>query len=175
MDYLPRNRLAALAAILLAATFAAFSDEPKETPRVDTVFNLEKDGLAIQGYDPVAYFQEGGGKPAQGRKDVTHTIGRSTYRFASEANRDLFQKNPEKYEPAYGGWCAYAMGTNGEKVEINPKAFVITDNKLYLFYKTFITDTRKPWNKNEDSLKPKADASWNAIVEKAAEAGSSDA
>ena len=82
-----------------------------------------------------------------------------TYNFSSQANKDLFLKNPASYEPQYGGWCAYAMGYSGEKVEINPETFKILDGKLYLFYNAFFNNTLKSWNKDEVNLKKKADLS----------------
>lgn len=119
-------------------------------------FNLEN-GVAIQGYDPVSYFN---GKPLQGKKEYGFIFKGVTYRFATVENKRTFEKNPEKYEPQYGGWCAYAMGNDGSKVEINPKTYKITDNKLYLFYDFYFTNTLKDWNLNEKNLKTKADKNW---------------
>ncbi|TSJ47552.1 YHS domain-containing (seleno)protein [Fluviicola chungangensis] len=119
-------------------------------------FNLEH-GLAIQGYDPVSYFN---GKPLPGKKEYSFIFEEVTYRFASIENKRAFEKNPKKYEPQYGGWCAYAMGNNGTKVEVNPKTYKITDNKLYLFYDFYFTNTLEDWNLKEKMLKNKADANW---------------
>lgn len=129
-----------------------------------THFNLDKNKLALSGYDPVAYFTEGGGKPAKGSDKITTTYKGVVYRFASEEHKALFLKTPDKFEPAYGGWCAYAMA-EGEKVEIDPESFVITDGKLYVFYKSFFNDTRSKWKKKEAELMKKADAAWKKIVE----------
>lgn len=74
------------------------------------------------------------------------------YYFISKANKDEFLKNAAKYEPQYGGWCAYAMGANGEKVEIDPETFKIVDGKLYLFYHSFTNNTLNTWNKDEAGL-----------------------
>ena len=78
----------------------------------------------------------------------------------SQANLDVFKKSPEKFEPAYGGWCAYAMGNTGEKVEIDPETYKIVEGKLYLFYNAYFTNTLPKWNKEEKSLKTKADKNW---------------
>ena len=166
MNVMPRTWKSTLFVCLLALLSNAFAEDV-DPERVDGERNLGDSGLAIEGYDPVAYFKEGGGEATPGKPEITHTIGNTTYRFATEAHRELFQEDPAKYEPAYGGWCAYAMGAKGEKVEVNPKAFTITDGKLCLFYKTFVTDTRKPWSKDVATLKPKADTAWKSIVEKA--------
>lgn len=124
-------------------------------------FNLENK-VAIQGYDPVAYFTQK--KAVKGKSSFATTYEGVTYNFSSQANKDLFLKNPTSYEPQYGGWCAYAMGQNNEKVEINPETFKIIEGKLYLFYNAYFNNTLKSWNKNETSLKKKADANWKKII-----------
>lgn len=125
-------------------------------------FNLDKDGIAIQGYDPVAYFTTG--KAVDGKKDLSFEYLGATYRFATAADRDAFKANPNKYEPQYGGWCAYAMGAKGEKVEIDPGTFKIVDGKLFLFYNKFFNNTRTSWNKDETRLKADADRNWQKFV-----------
>ena len=123
-------------------------------------FNIEN-GIALQGYDPVSYFS---GKPMRGNKKITYTYEGVIYNFANEANLATFKKSPEVYEPAYGGWCAYAMGESGEKVDIDPQTFKIKDGKLYVFYNRFFNNTLDKWNKNEKSYKSKADANWAKIL-----------
>jgi YHS domain-containing protein len=126
-------------------------------------FNVEN-GLAIQGYDPVAYFAAG--KALHGKKEYSFSYQGVTYHFSSVTNRDLFKAAPEKYEPVYGGWCAYAMGATGDKVEVDPETFKIIDGKLYLYYNKFFTNTLKTWNKDEKSLKEKADNNWTKFFKK---------
>jgi YHS domain-containing protein len=118
--------------------------------------------LAIQGYDPVAYFKTN--KAVKGKKEFALVHEGITYHFTSKENKDEFQKAPQKYEPQYGGWCAYAMGSSGEKVEINPETFKIIEGKLYLFYNAFFNNTLKSWNKDEKSLKAKADSNWKKFM-----------
>ncbi len=125
-----------------------------------TDFNLEKK-VAIQGYDPVAYFVQK--KAVKGKSTLASTHDGVVYYFSSQTNKDLFLKNPSNYEPQYGGWCAFAMGDYGEKVEINPETFKIIDGKLYLFYNAFFNNTLKSWNKDETNLKKKADTNWKKI------------
>lgn len=120
-------------------------------------FNLDKN-IAIQGYDPVAYFTTG--KPTKGNKDLVAVAEGVTYFFATTSNKDLFLKDYKKYEPQYGGWCAYAMGFSGEKVEIDPSTFKILNGKLYLFYHSWTNNTLNKWNKEEDILRNKADKNW---------------
>lgn len=124
-------------------------------------FNLEK-GLALQGYDPVEYFTEG--KAIKGNAERAYTYLGVTYYFSSEANKKAFEVNPSRYEPQYGGWCAFAMGDYGKKVEIDPRTFKIADGKLYLFYNAFFNNTLKSWNKDETNLKIKADKNWNTLI-----------
>lgn len=123
-------------------------------------FNLEGN-LAIDGYDPVAYFKAG--KAVKGKKDHAISHQGVIYYFSSVENKEEFKKNPSRYEPEYGGWCAYAMGEKGEKVSIDPETFKIVDNKLYLFYNRFFNNTLKSWNKDETRLKSTADANWKKI------------
>lgn len=144
---------------LLSAFFSIMTTAQNGNKRT-AHFNLENK-VAIQGYDPVAYFKQG--KAIKGKKDLAASYEGVVYYFSSAANKELFLKNPTGYEPQYGGWCAYAMGDSGEKVEINPETFKIIDGKLYLFYNAFFNNTLKTWNKNEAVLKKKADASWKKI------------
>lgn len=121
-------------------------------------FNLSKSGLAIDGYDPVAYFKIN--KAIEGKKDLAINHQGAVYYFSSAENKDAFIKNPSAYEPQYGGWCAYAMGKNGEKVNVDPETFKIVNGKLYLFYNRFFNNTLTSWNKDEANLKTKADTNW---------------
>ena len=120
-------------------------------------FNLEEN-IAVDGYDPVAYFKVN--KAVKGSKDLAVSHQGVIYYFSSLENKEEFKKNPSQYEPEYGGWCAYAMGAKGEKVSIDPETFKIINGKLYLFYNRFFNNTLKIWNKEEAKLKPAADASW---------------
>jgi YHS domain-containing protein len=119
--------------------------------------NLEK-GLAIQGYDPVAYFTQK--KAVKGLAQYAAKSNGALYYFSSQSNRDAFVKNPVAYEPQYGGWCAYAMGATGEKVEIDPETFKVLNGKLYLFYHSWTNNTLTKWNKDEVNLKAAADKNW---------------
>lgn len=122
--------------------------------------NLEN-GLAIQGFDPVPYFTQN--KAIKGSKQFVAQYEGVIYYFANATNKDLFLKEPKKYEPQYGGWCAYAMGATNEKVEIDPETFKVLNGKLYLFYHSWTNNTLLKWNKDETNLKSKADKNWQAI------------
>lgn len=119
-------------------------------------FNLDM-GVALKEFDPVSYFH---GKPARGTAKFEYDYKGITYFFVDEANREEFKKSPAKYEPAYGGWCAYTVATTGERVKIDPTSYKISDGKLYLFY-NFKSDNRKlKWEQNEKHLKASADKHW---------------
>lgn len=146
------KKLVLFVLILISGTSFAQNDDK----RIEQ-YNLENK-VAIQGYDPVGYFTQG--KAIKGQKELTTSYQGVVYKFSSSENKEAFLKNPSKYEPQYGGWCAYAMGSAGEKVEINPETFKIIDGKLYLFYNAYFNNTLKSWNKDQTNLKTKADNNW---------------
>jgi YHS domain-containing protein len=123
-------------------------------------FNLEGN-LALKGYDPVAYFTMN--KAMKGSGEYRVADKGVTYYFVSAVNRDLFQKDPFRYEPQYGGWCAYAMGKDGSRVPVDPETFKISNGKLFLFYNQFFNNTLKTWNKDEANLHARADANWQKM------------
>ena len=125
-------------------------------------YNIKR-GIAIEGYDPVSYFT---GKPIEGSDQFSYTHSGITYLFANSANLTTFKSSPQKYEPAYGGWCAYAMGDSGEKVKIDPETYKILDGRLYLFYNFWGNNTLKSWDRNEAALKAAGDRNWDKILGK---------
>jgi YHS domain-containing protein len=150
-------RLLALAFLLpVASTLATRAAGADATAN----YNLGKNKLALDGYDPVSYFAQG--KAAKGKPEISAQHRGVTYWFASDAGRKLFTESPEKYLPAYGGWCATAMA-KGEKVEIDPANFKVTNGRLFLFFKAFYANALKEWNKDEPNLTAKADANWKKI------------
>lgn len=123
-------------------------------------FNV-KNSIALAGFDPVSYFD---GTPAQGDPKFKFLYRGVVYHFISPTNLSKFKSSPEKFEPAYGGWCAYAMGETGEKVKIDPDTYTFLDGKLYLFYNFWGNNTLTDWKKNEKKLKETADRNWQAII-----------
>lgn len=123
-------------------------------------FNVKKK-LGIDGYDPVSYFD---GKPKEGSEKFSLSYKGITYLFSSAQNLQKFKANAERFEPAYGGWCAYAMGETGEKVKVDPETFKITNGKLFLFYNFWGNNTLDEWNKAETKLKQSADTNWLKII-----------
>lgn len=121
---------------------------------------FEDDGLAIRGYDPVAYFTDG--RPVEGKKQFSLEHDGTTWRFASAANRDAFMADPVKYAPQYGGFCAYAV-SQGYTAKIEPDAWRIVDDKLYLNYSTSVN---KRWAEDIKGYIEAGDRNWPAIAKK---------
>jgi len=124
-------------------------------------FNVSEKKPAISGYDPVSYFSGAG--PAKGKAELESVYAGVRYRFSTAENRRKFAENPAAFLPAYGGWCATAMA-DGRKVEIEPTSFKITDGRLLLFYKGWLGDALKEWNKDERGLTRRADEHWRKIA-----------
>jgi len=119
--------------------------------------------LAIEGYDPVAYFPEGGGMPQRGQRDLQYEHGGVRYQFATPENLSRFKNNPARYEPAHGGWCSWAM-IDGEKTEANPESFIVKADRLFLFYDGAWGDTRAMWLETDhDQSAAKADDQWRQL------------
>lgn len=122
------------------------------------VYNLEA-GIGLKGYDPVSYFPEGGGNPLPGDSDISLNFEGVIYLFSNTTNRDQFMENPGRYEPTYGGWCAYAMAS-GSTVDIQPMIFTINGNRLHFF-----VSHRAKRNFDSDILgfETRADEFWRKI------------
>lgn len=122
--------------------------------------NVDSSGVALKGYDPVAYFTEK--QPVRGKAEFTARHEGATYRFASAANRDAFAAAPAKYAPQYGGYCAFGAAS-GYKAPIEPDAWTVVDGKLYLNYNQSV---RSRWSTDIPGYIRKADAQWPAIRSK---------
>jgi YHS domain-containing protein len=125
-----------------------------------TKMYMAKDGLALQGYDPVAYFQKG--EPVKGGPAFTAEWSGATFRFASDENRKMFQAAPEKYAPQYGGHCAYAAG-KGYLAKGDATAWKIVDGKLYINYNQ---DVQKLWEADQAKFIESGDKNWPGLASK---------
>ena len=121
---------------------------------------FSKDGVAINGYDAVAYFTKS--QPVKGDKKFSLAWNNATWYFASQEDLSLFKASPEKYAPQYGGYCAYGLSEN-HKAPTKPEAWSIVNGKLYLNYNL---DVKQDWQKNTGERIKKADAYWPAIKNK---------
>jgi YHS domain-containing protein len=146
--------------IILLLLFSNNSNAQSINRKIE-YYNLTN-GLMNQGYDLVSYFELN--KAEKGNPSVKYTSMGVTYYFSSNAHREKFILNPIKYEPQYGGWCAYAMGYSGEKVEVDPNTFKIYQGKLYLFYHTWVNNTLNKWNTDQTNLKIAADKNWALTI-----------
>jgi YHS domain-containing protein len=124
-----------------------------------TVYFSES-GTAIRGYDPVAYFSDR--KPVKGSKEFTVSWAGADWQFKSKENVKLFQENPEKYAPQYGGYCAYGV-SEGHKSPTDPDAFTIVEGKLYLNYNLKVKEL---WTKNISGHIEKAEKNWPGLKDK---------
>lgn len=148
-------------AILLLLSATAFCQQAEVRTKN---FNLLNGNIAINGCDPVAYFTQN--KAVKGSKENAVSYDGVVYYFSSVADKEACKKTSAKYEPKYGGWCAYAMWNSGEKVEIDPETFKLNDGKLYLFDNKYFSNTLKGWNKDENNLQTKADSNWKKLYPK---------
>lgn len=134
--------------------------------------NINKAGIALEGYDPVSYFQQAATKqgPVKGDAKIQAQHDGATYQFSNDTNKQEFLKNPGKYTPAFGGWCAYAVAEKKEKVEVDPKSFLVQDGRLLLFYKGFLADTKDKWQNTKSkpaaNFLKEADANWPEVKNK---------
>jgi YHS domain-containing protein len=125
---------------------------------------VDNNGIAIGGYDVVAYFGEG--KAKKGTEKYSVQSGSKIYLFSSSENQKLFEENPIKYQPQYDGYCALAV-SYGKKISVDPQTFKISEGKLYLFYNGKSSNGKvnslETWNKNEERLLKKANTNWPEV------------
>lgn len=128
-------------------------------------YYTNKDNVAINGYDLVAYFTQNEAVRGSQKHEAVHNGVK--FWFASEEHKNMFLANPQKYEPQYGGWCAFGLAANNAKVPSDPKTFKLYNGKLYLFFNDFYqgnpVNTIVFWNADEANLKNKADRNWRAL------------
>ena len=116
--------------------------------------NTDRKGLAVDGYDVVAYFVEG--RAVAGNAAFEHDLGGVRYRFASAANRERFVQEPQRYLPQYGGFCAYAV-SKGYTADTDPLAWKVVDGRLFLNYDRSV---QKIWEEDIPGRIAKGDANW---------------
>jgi YHS domain-containing protein len=145
-----------LTCLVLSLSLAAAAQPENANRRRN--FNNEN-YVALREFDPVSYFQN---KPIKGTSKFEFNYKGIIYYFVNDANREEFKKAPGKYEPAYGGWCAYTIAQNGDRVKISPATYKIIDGRLYMFYNNFTGDNRlRKWNDgDEKKLLSAADKNW---------------
>ena len=121
------------------------------------LMNARPGGVAVKGYDVVAYFTKGA--PVRGDEKIELVWRDVRWRFSNEQHRTLFEADPERYAPRYGGFCAGGVAL-GRTSPIDPEAFVIVEGKLYL---NFDAPTAEEVRANPEVILPKADANWEKM------------
>ncbi len=144
-----------LIAIILSLVFFSCA----KSPPISQV-NVTSEGVAIKGYDPVAYFTDS--RPVRGMPEFKYVWKSAEWRFASSDHLEMFKKDPEKYAPRYGGYCAYAI-SQGKTADIDPEAWTIYEGKLYL---NLDKDVQKLWEKDMQEYIRKADENWPRMLSK---------
>jgi YHS domain-containing protein len=160
MHLLPRLAIVSLLALsALVGSSALAADE------VNTSAGLTAAGapLALHGFDPVGYFSDG--RPTQGRADLAAVHDGATYYFASPQNLEAFEANPERYAPAFGGFCAFGVSV-GKKFDGDPRFWKIEGDRLYLNLNQEIASM---FEKDVPGTVAKADAQWKTIEHTAIE------
>ncbi len=141
---------------------AAASKKPAEVYKSKEIYQsspgLLGKKLAVGGYDSVAYHTQS--KPVPGTDEFTHEWKGATWRFASKENLEAFVKDPEKYAPQYGGYCAFAVG-HGSLASGDPKVWKIVNGKLYLNYNQSVQSS---WERDKDRLIKRADTNWPKVL-----------
>lgn len=142
-----KTQILSAALILLATSFGMAAD----------VVNVDQQGLALQGYDPVAYFTDN--KPVKGDPNLIATYKGATYQFASAEHKKAFESNPAKYEPQFGGFCGYAASIN-KLAPIQVEYFQVLHGRLVLQHNE---KAWKLWHEDVEGNLKKADANWPTL------------
>jgi hypothetical protein len=117
-----------------------------------------RNGLALHGYDAVAYFDEG--RAVEGRSECTFVWEGIMWRFSAPERRDRFAANPATFAPQFGGFCAYGV-SRGYAVDVDPEAFAIVDGRLYLNYSKRV---QRLWNEDRPGFIKRAEANWPKVM-----------
>ena len=144
--------------LLLFALGNAWAAERINTLEKQGLFSYQPNGIAIRGYDTVAYFTEG--KPVEGNDEFTTVWQDATWKFSSQEHLELFTTDPEKYAPQYGGYCAYGVAQNN-LVKIEPDQWTIHDDKLYLNYNAKLN---REWTKDIPGYIKTADELFESLL-----------
>lgn len=143
-------------ALVIVAAFSLVLSAKAETK---TLINVDEQGVALQGYDPVGYFTEN--KPVKGDPKISASYKGATYYFASVEHKKTFDRSPSRYEPQFGGFCGYAASIN-KVAPIEVQFFQIVDGRLILQH------NERAWNlwiKDVRGNLHRADENWPALVE----------
>jgi hypothetical protein len=153
------KRTFALVAVVIGIAVAAGAFKLRRAGGVEPV-NKDSAGLALRGYDAVAYFREGAA--VEGSAEFQHVWDGARWHFKSAENRDAFARAPEAYAPQFGGYCAYAVG-HGYTADADPRAWKVVGGKLYLNYNV---DVRGLWEQDEAGNIRSGEANWPQFLKR---------
>jgi YHS domain-containing protein len=148
------SRSAIFTSLALAFGFTAITVAASKAP-----VNADRQGIAIRGYDPVAYVVSG--RATKGLPEFQQSWNGATWRFATAANRDMFARDPEKYAPQFGGYCSWAV-SRGYTADIDPEAWRIVDGRLYLNYSKQV---QRMWEKDIPGNIARARSNWPGVLQ----------
>lgn len=143
--------------LIFFAVSVAFAQDKKAC-------NIDNSNIALQGYSPVSYLNLG--LAQKGVKEFRSEYEKVVYYFTSAEQKATFDKNPEKYLPQYGGYCAFGVSV-GAKFRVDPNKFIVKDGKYFLFLYNLEVDAQQLWLKenNHAKLVGKADENWKKLKE----------
>ncbi len=161
-----------LAVALMTSGCATSGDDKSDATTAQTAAQnhvlVNEAGIAVQGYDVVAYFTDNTATP--GDPSISSTHDGATYHFVNTQHKSMFDADAAKYVPKYGGYCAFAVAVSNSKVAIDPETFRVQDGRLLLFFNSEvdgqIVDTAKYWDKDSTELLSKADGNWPSLITK---------
>ena len=159
-----RNKMSRLLlAALIVMTVQAGLTDPAQAgiPGSTSQINLDAHGIALGGYDPVAYFESG--KPTRGVATISASYGGARYLFATAAHQRIFLKNPRIYVPEFGGFCVVGAAF-GEKVDVDPETGQVVNGRLYLNNNPRALEI---FNKDRSGTINKAQGNWPTVKDKA--------
>jgi hypothetical protein len=151
MQLTSRTSILLVSVAIVTATVVAFAWQ-------QPAWNADRNGLALQGYDVVAYATDSAS--VRGRAEFEYRWQNVVWRFASAAHRDEFARAPERYVPQFGGYCAWAV-SRGYTADIDPHAWRIVDGKLYLNYSKRV---QRMWEQDVEGNIAKGRANWPGVL-----------
>ena len=150
--------LVVLTVLILGIPVTAIAAEPINTLEKSGLWGYDPSGIAIRGYDPVAYFTMQ--KPVAGKDEFATDWMGATWNFSSQEHLELFTADPDKYAPQFGGYCAYGVAEN-DLVKIEPELWTIVDDKLYLNYDEGV---QQLWEKDIPGYIDKANSNFDELL-----------
>ena len=152
------KRLLSSAVLMLSMTASVMAAERINTLEKEGLFGYEPNGIAIRGYDTVAYFTQS--KPVEGSAQYSTEWSGATWKFSTQEHLNLFIAEPEKYAPQYGGYCAYGVAQES-LVKIEPDQWTVVDGKLYLNYNEKLN---KKWQEDIPGFVKTADSLFEKLL-----------